>query len=76
MNYYVASQQEYDMILGGTDNTPSIRNAVHCNCNCSCANCGRCGCSGYCDIGKCKCKCYAEQNDAFNAEVLKDFFSF
>ncbi len=76
MSILEAKQSDYNKILGRMDNSPEVKNAVHCNCNCSCANCGRCGCTGYCDIGKCKCKCYAEQNSAFNAEVLTDFFAF
>ena len=76
MNVLEAKQADFNRILGVMDNSPNVKNAVHCNCSCSCPNCGRCGCTGYCGIGKCNCRGYSDQNSAFNAEVLTDFFAF
>lgn len=76
MSILEAKQADFNRILGGMNTSPDVKNAVHCNCSCRCSNCGRCGCTGYCDIGKCRCRGYSDQNSTFNAEVLTDFFAF
>lgn len=71
---FVAEQNDFDAI--NCSENSSILMAAHCNCSCRCANCGRCGCTGYCDIGKCRCRGVTAENECFNSSELNDFFAF
>lgn len=73
MSFIIASQKDFDLISGTVGKIESSAD-VHCNCSCQCANCGvRCGCTGYCDIGNCRCRYSPELPE--NSSVLNDFFA-
>lgn len=75
MSILVASQEHFNQ-LGIKKQDDNIM-AVHCNCSCACANCGTCGCTGYCDIGNCRCRGNVSvENRCFNIDALEEFFAF
>lgn len=72
MLYLIATQDEFDSLKGNIGKNEILAD-VHCNCSCACPNCGRCGCTGYCDIGNCRCRFRPEVPE--NSIILKEFFA-